>query len=100
MSLAWELEELLNAVVAAQILVEQLAHEGLDDPHSAEYTAPAVASVLTLVECRLKDLRHVLSGDLDPAKLIGRHNQKKPPGSEQDPDVYLRAWPRPKGTKI
>ena len=86
MSLRCELSELRCAIEGARLIAQYVAENPsvVDGPD-------ALISVLTLVGLRLKKLCRILSGDLNPRRMLEPHNESRGfiPG---DPDVFLQIW--------
>jgi hypothetical protein len=80
-SLLFEVGELEGAVDAARLLVFDLEGQSMPGSPEAFRAIMAVGSVLSLILCRLKMLRGVISGDIEPGLLLARHNLV-PAGSE------------------
>ena len=91
LSLSWELGELRQAIEAARMLIDHLAHHHLFDGYSQRVAASAAASVLWLVDSRMLDLGRVLRGELDPARMVTPYNRSEPLEAD-DPDHYFEAW--------
>lgn len=92
-SLTFELLLLDHAVEAARLLAEVLARDSFEEEADARRAAASIAAVLALVNTRLLDLERVVRGDLDPARILAPHNQKRPPpaGSDEE-DIILVPW--------
>jgi hypothetical protein len=93
-SLDLELLTLANATRGAEILADYQTRQGfLDDP--AEEDAPVgVFSILSLVGGRLEQLRRVIRGEEDPARICASHNSVALPETlaDLDGDIVLFPW--------
>jgi hypothetical protein len=94
LNLGYELEFLRRALGAAEVLTATLGRGGLEDEPQEHRALVGVGAVITLVICRLGDLSQVANGLLDPAAILGEHNQAIPgvesPG--EFPELRMPCW--------
>lgn len=92
LSMAAELHDIEQAVRGGVLLTETLRDTQLDPDQLREVPA-AVASALALVHDRLHRLRLAVTGDLDPAALLWRHNSvSRDAVASARGDVFLLPW--------
>jgi hypothetical protein len=94
-SLNSELAELHEALDAAHILSRALQNYGLASQEDQRRAPGAISAVLSLVQCRLRNLEQVVRGTLDAKFFWARHNDGTgPPAPGDDADVLLGAGQR------
>ena len=94
-SLNDELAELYEALDAAHILSRALQNYGMSTQEDLRRAPGAISAVLSLVQCRLRNLEQVVRGTLDAGFFWARHNDGTDrPGPDDDPDVFLGAGSR------
>ena len=90
LDLSAELHELAQAVGAARLLAEALVYHQMPD-EEAERTAPgSIASVLSMVGIRLRDLGRCMRSELNPALLVAPYNRADDVASSDS--VILPLW--------
>lgn len=89
-SLVLEVGELQGVAAAARVLAVDLRDDYPGPaPREVLHRLDAVASTLALLEQRLRLLRLAISGELDPAMLMGDHNRVDDNGPEGIEDLLL-----------
>jgi hypothetical protein len=92
LSMAAELHDIEQAVRGGVLLTEALRDTQLDPDQLREIPA-TVVSALALVQDRLHRLRLAVTGDLDPAALLWRHNSvSHDAAADAREDVFLWPW--------
>jgi hypothetical protein len=90
--MAAELHDIEQAVRGGVLLAEALRDTQLDPDQLREIPA-TVVSALALVQDRLRRLRLAITGDLDPAALLSRHNSvSRDAVTTVRGDVFLLPW--------
>ena len=98
-SLNLELSTLEHATRGVQILSDLQATGGFPDDDSERAAPLCIASMLTLLEVRLRHLRRVVRGEENPAHLWEPHNSAGDAATLADgEDVFLLAWDAPTST--
>jgi hypothetical protein len=88
-SLAWELEEIGYAIDGARLLCSLAAHEQAATEHDRQTAPRAAAAMLSLVACRLRLLRSVAGGELDPDIVRAPHNEVAPVDADERKEALL-----------
>jgi len=93
-SLDLELLTLANATRGAEILADYQLRQGFMDEPSEKDAPECVVSILSMVAGRLGQLRRVIRGEEDPARIWAPHNAGTLTGSlaDFDGDIILFAW--------
>ena len=92
-SLALELEQLERAAVAAVTLTTMARDHQDQDDDEAERVPNLAGAVVTLLGCRLRDLRRVVQGQQDPGSFWASHCDTGPvPVTTDDSDVRFASW--------
>lgn len=89
MSISFEIDTVRDAVAGARILVEQAHFGGFSDEDAEKHFGPSVSAILTLIECRLRDLSRAARGIVDPGSLLADHNRVIDADAQ---DLVLNEW--------
>jgi len=93
-SLSYELADLLEAIEGARLHIWNLQETpscGTPNPARVQLEASSAAT-LALVASRMRLLRRVLAGELDPAIVLSDHNAIAADDSIEDRDLRLLPW--------
>ena len=93
-SLDLELLTLASATLGAEILADYQLRQGFMDEPSEKDAPESVCAILSLVGGRLEQLRRVVRGEEDPARIWAAHNASTLTESlaDFDGDIVLFAW--------
>lgn len=93
-ALTYEMADLENAIVCAQMIAEAAATEQFATEADERRAPRAIAAVLTLVVERIRLLQIAMLGSIDPALLWNPRNDAPPEGTEGR-GPCLSGWPPP-----
>ena len=96
-SLRLELSEIGEAVLAARLVADLIAHGGAQNAEDAMRAPGACSAVLAIVDARLRLVDAVLAGDVDARALLGSRNEVRGDRNVEG-DILLRVGRRHRHT--